>query len=204
MSSPEQKSPFGADQRQALGQIVEHLRQLIEHSVSLNADTATLNDWAGQLGELAGQWAAHGGQRGLEQYNRDPGEDLNSILPTSPITGDYNPLAPPVRMRREGGRLLGEVSFGRAYEGPPDCVHGALVAAVYDQLLAVANALNGSAGPTARLDVEYLRPTPLEQPLVFSAWVERQEGRKVTVLGECHAGDQLVSRCSSLFIQFMG
>ena len=203
MNQPAEDIRLDSQQREALSDVVARLRELIEYSLTLNADADRLAGWAGSLGSLGREWAEHSGRRGLELYNADPDEDLNSILPTSPVTGQFNPLAPPVRMRRKGDEVLGEISFGKAYEGPSGSVHGAVVAAVYDQLLAVANALHGTAGPTARLDVEYLRPTPLETPLTFSCRVENQQGRKVTVVGECHAGDRLVSRCSSLFIQFI-
>lgn len=197
-------SPLDQQQRTHLFQIVEELRGLIEASVSLNADTATLADLAETLAGVRQQMQALAGNRGLEHFNPQPGDDLNAALPTSPVTGRFNPLAPPVEMSMDGEKLIGRVTCGRAYEGPPNSVHGAVVSAIYDQLLAFANVFAGCGGPTAKLEVEFLRPTPLEQPLEFHAWIERRDGRKITTLGECYAGGELVTRCNGLFIQFMG
>lgn len=201
---PTPDQPLAADQRSALLDIINELRGLIEASVSLNADRATLDALADQLRTARQRMEPLSNNRGIEPYNANPGDDFNSILPTSPVTGHFNPLAPPVEIVRDGDRMLGRVTLGRAYEGPPQSVHGAVVSAIYDQLLAFANVLSGSAGPTAQLNVSYLRPTPLLQPLEFSAWVEKRDGRKITLLGECHANGELVTRCEALFIHFVG
>lgn len=188
--------------RAAHAGLVAELRRLIEASVVLDAPVAVLEGLRAGVAELSGVATQHAHETG-KAFPRfgafEPG-DTNAVLPYSPVSGALNPLAPPVHMRVEGQRLVGEVRFGQAHEGPPRCAHGSIVALVYDQLLALANAIASAAGPTAWLTVRYLQPTPLFEELRFEAWTDRVEGGKVWSRGRCLAGERVVTEAEGLFI----
>ena len=116
------------------------------------------------------------------------------------MLGPYNPLALPIEMEWQPPRALGRARFDTPYEGPPGCVHGAVLAAAFDQVINVANILSGSAGPTASLTLDYKRPTPLGAPLEFEAWVEAVDGRKVTSRARVRVGDEVTVEARGLFI----
>jgi acyl-coenzyme A thioesterase PaaI-like protein len=118
----------------------------------------------------------------------------------SPIIGRANPIAPPVAMREEAGRVVGTVRFGSAYEGPPGCVHGGWVAAAFDELLGFAQSLTGQGGMTGTLTIRYRKPTPLHTELRLAARVDRVEGRKIFASGEIHAGELLTAEAEGIFI----
>lgn len=119
----------------------------------------------------------------------------------SPLIGRSNPLAPPVIMHADAdGTVHGRVTFGSAYEGPPGCVHGGMVAAAFDEVLGYAQIFSGRPGMTGKLEVSYRAPTPLHRELRFTARVQRREGRKVFVQSQLHAGDQLCAEATGLFI----
>lgn len=120
----------------------------------------------------------------------------------SPLIGLSNPLSPPIEMSsdEETGRVRGEVVFGSAYEGPPGCVHGGYVAAAFDEVLGYSETFSGNPGMTGTLTVIYRSPTPLHEPLVFEAWIERSEGRKVFCRGTLHAGKQLCAEADAIFV----
>jgi acyl-coenzyme A thioesterase PaaI-like protein len=118
----------------------------------------------------------------------------------SPLIGRSNPLAPPIFVREEGGRVHADVVFGSAYEGPPGSLHGGYVAAAFDEVLGYAQSLTGNPGMTGRLEVSYRSPTPLHTPLRFEAWVESVVGRKITARCTLHAGDRLCAEATGLFI----
>ncbi len=103
----------------------------------------------------------------------------------SPIIGLANPLSPPVHLDYRADRVIGSVTFGAAYEGPPGCVHGGYVAAVFDELLGATQSLSGDQGMTAHLEVDYRSPTPLGEPLQLEGWFERREGRKICTRARC-------------------
>lgn len=197
----QQDSTFSPDQRAALAQVIDALRETLEHSATLNASTETLQSLATQIQALNQAMAPYTGNKGLEHFNVQPGEDLNSLLPCSPVTGRFNPMAPPVELRSEGKVLIGEVTLGKIYEGPPGCVHGSWVTAIYDQLLAFAGVVNGTAGPTANLTVDFLKPTPLNKPLRFLAQVDSADERKIFISGHCFCEDVMITKCEGLFIQ---
>lgn len=118
----------------------------------------------------------------------------------SPVLGRANALAPPVELWLEGEELLGKVTFGAAYEGPPGCVHGGFIAAAFDEVLGSAQSLSGKPGMTGRLTIHYRSPTPLHQELRFTARLESVCGRKILTKGELWAGDVLCAEGEGLFV----
>ena len=64
------------------------------------------------------------------------------------MIGRANPLAPPIALELDDDRIVGRVTFGAAYEGPPGCVHGGYVAAAFDEVLGATQSLSGAPGMT--------------------------------------------------------
>jgi acyl-coenzyme A thioesterase PaaI-like protein len=118
----------------------------------------------------------------------------------SPMLGRANPLAPPIELRLEDGRIIGRATFGTAYEGPPGCVHGGFVAAAFDEVLGSTQSLSGAPGMTGRLTVHYRSPTPLHTELRFEGTLESVTGRKILTKGLLWAGDVLCAEAEGLFI----
>ena len=90
-----------------------------------------------------------------------PGCGPHGVLPLQSLIGRSNPVALPVRFWVEDGVVHGRATFGPLYCGAPDLVHGGVVAAVMDELLGVANVVNGRGAMTGTLTIRYLKPTPL-------------------------------------------
>ncbi|MDE0701548.1 MAG: PaaI family thioesterase [Acidimicrobiaceae bacterium] len=132
-------------------------------------------------------------------------EHPSDFFPYSPLVGLLNPISPPATMRRvaadEHFEIHGEVTFGAAFNGPPDCVHGGVIAALFDELLGSACVVNGIGGYTGTLTIVYRTPTPLGTPLQMRGWFDRSERRKVFAKGTLHAGDTLCAQAEGIFIQ---
>jgi len=195
-------------QRREILRVLAGLRRAIEASVSLCAPAEALAELADRSERLAAALESSTGERPVPRYaSRFDPADPNAMIAYSPITGWFNPLAPPVELRVEPGdppHVVGSIAFGQAYEGPPASVHGSIVASVYDQLLALAAIAAGHGGPTATLTVHFRKMTPLHVGLRFDAWVDRVDGRKAFVRGTCHAGAELLSESEGLFVRFRG
>jgi len=88
------------------------------------------------------------------------------------------------------------------WEGAVGLAHGGVISGIWDEVLAAANAVRQTGGPTGILTVRYRKPTPLYEPLRYSAWVERIEERKIFVKGECTLRDQLLTSAEGIFIRF--
>lgn len=194
--------------RGELLRVVGALRRAIDASVRLQAPRDDLAALAQRAEALAEALEARGGDRPVPRYHSrlDPA-DPNAMVAFSPVTGRYSPLAPPVELAIEPGpdpRVVGTVTFSDVYEGPPASVHGAIIAGVYDQLLAHAAIASDAPGPTATLSVRFRRLTPLNTPLRFEGWVDRIDGRKVFAKGTCHAGGELVTDAEGMFVRIGG
>jgi acyl-coenzyme A thioesterase PaaI-like protein len=107
----------------------------------------------------------------------------------NPVSGIGSPLAPPLVIRRVEGGVRAEATLGVAYEGPPSYLHGGMSALFMDQLLGTAAAAAGLWGMTARLELDYRRPVPLETPLVLRAGVSENAGRKTVLTGTIAMAD---------------
>ena len=128
------------------------------------------------------------------------------IFSTSPMIGFANPVAPPAEVwavEGEGGgrEVRGRVTFGYAYEGPPTCVHGGVIAELFDELLGMSNILAGQGAMTGTLTVRYRRPTPLLAPLQLAARHTGKEGRKVFAWGGIFSRGVLTAEAEGVFIE---
>lgn len=128
--------------------------------------------------------------------------DVMAYYDKSPIIGLATPLsAPVVTYQRGDDRVEARATFGVAHEGVPGCVHGGIVAGVFDEVLSFAQPAQGQPGVTASLTIRYLSPTPLHRELVFEAELTRTEGRKIFAKGLCRAGDTITAEAEALFIR---
>ncbi|MEM9255065.1 MAG: PaaI family thioesterase [Pseudomonadota bacterium] len=127
-------------------------------------------------------------------------DDLTHVMPYSPVSGKHNAVAPPLRLRKEGEGVRGEVVFSPTYAGPPDSVHGGVIAAVFDEVLAMANVVSGKAGFTGTLTIRYHSTTPLNTTVELFGENTRQDGRKQIARGEMRANGKLTASAEGLFI----
>lgn len=193
------------EQRAALLAVTDALRQLNEHCIFLNTDAKSLQQIAEKIGAITDEVKMLGNSRMLEYFRRDFSEDISEgLLPYSPVGGWHNAITPAIEYSVDGDAILAETVYGSAHEGPPDCVHGGIVAGVFDQVMAAVCALHKCAGPTAYMKVNYIDATPLRKKLRFSARMEKREGRKNYVAAECHCDNALVSSAEGLFIEYSG
>lgn len=194
--------------RAAMRRLAHEMREVIEHLVSTTATTRELEQAADELEVMAAHYRrlprgqTYEGFAEAANAGPEPFDDAErfAFFDHSPFIGAANPLAPPIRLRHEGRRVVGEVTFGSAYEGPPGCVHGGYVAGAFDELLGAAQSLSGVQGMTARLITNYRRPTPLHTPLVLEGRVDRIEGRKIFAIGTMHDAETLTADAEGLFI----
>ncbi len=134
-----------------------------------------------------------------------PGAHPQDYFPTSPMVGYANPVAPPVEVwavRGEDGEaeLRGRVTFGYQYEGPPTCVHGGVIAELFDELLGMSNIVTGQGAMTGTLTIRYRKPTPLLAPLELAARNTGRDGRKVFSWGGIYHQGELTAEAEGIFI----
>lgn len=211
--------------RRASWEVGDVLREIIDRLVDTRAGTEDLVAITGELEQVAERLRRFEHGRRYDSYGEAanaavpsgdrsraetaPGDDEDSAPPSghvdfSPLLGRANPLAPPMEFSIDTSgataKVCADVTFGHAYEGPPGHVHGGIVAAAFDELLGATQAMSGSPGMTAHLDVSYRAPTPLHVPLRFEATLDSVEGRKIRTSGRLFNGETLCAESSGLFI----
>ena len=139
-----------------------------------------------------------------------PGVDRGALAPgvhhdrVGPLRGLENVVAPPLvfgePVDRDGTVVVNALArCGDRYEGPPGLVHGGIVAACFDEVCAVAQRDAGIGGVTRSLEVRYRRPLRLHDALVFTAWIEHDDGRRALVRAACHVDDELHADATAEF-----
>ena len=127
---------------------------------------------------------------------------MDTFYDRGPIAGRSNPISPPASLEIDvdARRVVGEVEFGKAFEGAPGCVHGGFVAAVLDEALGMACIFAGGPAMTAELTTRYLSHTPIEVPLKIEAKLDSVDGKKVRTSGRVTSDGVTVVESTGLFI----
>lgn len=203
--------------RRASWEVGDVLREIVDRLVDTRAGVEDLNEVTAELEAVAARLRQFDHGRRYDSYGEaanasvaapaDPASETEPAPPSghvdfSPLLGRANPLAPPMELFLEddGPMVCANVTFGHAYEGPPGHVHGGLIAAAFDELLGATQALSGSPGMTAQLNISYRAPTPLHVPLRFESTLDDVVGRKIYTSGRVYNGDVLCAEASGLFI----
>ena len=132
--------------------------------------------------------------------------------------GTLNPRALGVRSYVEGEEVVCRFQPSPDHmAGPSDVVYGGIIASVIDchcVCTAIADAYRAAGRPigsaprlwavTANLDVTYLAPTPIAQPMVLRARVREVKGRKRLVECVVRSGGVECARAEVLAVEVAG
>jgi acyl-coenzyme A thioesterase PaaI-like protein len=105
------------------------------------------------------------------------------------------------------GRTEAEYAVPQRYQGYPGVVHGGIVAAMLDEVAgrAVMSEDFEHFMMTARLDIRYRKPVPVETRLQLSGWVDRRSGRTAKARGELRLPDgSLAAEAEAVLIDLPG
>jgi|SRR5690554_1425491 len=190
-------------QLQTLAIVNQSLRQLIDNLVHTDASPDALAVLNQQILALSENFSKKPAKRPIPHFNNHlASSQPNLALPYSPICGPFNPVAPPVDLSfdKEKQQLIGRLCAQRVYEGPQGLLHGGIISAIYDQILAMLSTCLDRPSFTAYLTIQYCKPTPLFEDLVFTAWVDAIEGRKAFIKGHCTLHGDILTEAEGLFI----
>lgn len=181
--------------------LADAMRSVIEQLVTSEASPEELRDAAAGLEHLAAQLATRPRRGKPTDFKATlTPDEINALFDFSPLLGLSNPIAPPLELTMDGDCIRGQVRFGAAYEGPPGCVHGGCIAAVFDELLGYTQSITQRPGITGTLTIRYRVPTPLHTQLHCEARVERISGRKIFCSGQLFCGETLCAEAEGIFL----
>ena len=205
VDSPDAVHPVLEGRKEGSAELADAVRRLIELTTATTAPEEVTRAAARELHALADVLEGHVPDPPLPKtFLHPPAEgpvDLAGRMPFDVVVGAHNPLALPLEVSLEPPKSVLRGVFTRPYEGPPGCVHGAVIAASFDVVLAAANVIAKAPGPTARLEITYRRPTLLHTPCVFEGRVEQQNGRSVRTVGRLMQNGRVTVEAAGDFVK---
>src|SRR5580700_2992701 len=74
-------------------------------------------------------------------------------------------------------RILGNFRLGAEYQGGGGFIHGGIIATVLDEVMSKVSRLSDVRTVTAELNVQYLKPVPVDEEVHVEGFEVRREGR---------------------------
>jgi acyl-coenzyme A thioesterase PaaI-like protein len=189
-------------------ELADAVRRLMALTVTAAAPPDVLRDAAARAEALADSLAGHVPEPGAEPRARfadhhdqpQGAAALAAAMPFDVVIGSCNPVALPLTLAFDPPRAIGRATFTATYEGAPGCVHGAVLAGAFDIMLTAANVIADGAGPTVSLSIRYLKPTLVEEPTVFEAWVTELTDRRTHSHGRLVQGGVVTAEADGEFV----
>lgn len=101
----------------------------------------------------------------------------------------------------DDGTVYCEVTLSAKYQGPADHVHGGIIATLLDEIMSKGNRVLGLTAMTRHMEIEYLKPVPLNAPILLKGRNVSHEGRKCWCEGEIQdAKGVVLAKSKALFI----
>jgi uncharacterized protein (TIGR00369 family) len=101
----------------------------------------------------------------------------------------------------ETQRTFSRFTLPRHLQGPPGHAHGGIIATILDEAMGKVNKFRSVVGLTRAMNIEYLKPVPLETELTVTGWEQKVEGREHTNVAEIRdAKDEVLARSTGLFV----
>jgi uncharacterized protein (TIGR00369 family) len=98
-------------------------------------------------------------------------------------------------------RCTGRFVLGPRYRGGAGFAHGGVIAILLDEVMGKISKVNEERAVTAELNVEYLKPVPVDSEIVVSGWQEDEKGRNRFRAGEIRdAQGNLLARGRGRFV----
>ena len=93
------------------------------------------------------------------------------------------------------------VSLTHLHQGPPGYIHGGIIATLMDEAMSKLNRPLNLLAMTRHMEIDYLRPAPLDTPLTLTSRHIRRDGRKLFHAAELTAPDgKVLARAKGFFV----
>lgn len=117
--------------------------------------------------------------------------------------GTENPIGLGIRFTLDDeGRCHGDFVPTENHVGYQNTVHGGIIFAALDDVMANVLYLNNRKAHTARCEVRYRRALEVGQSVRLTGWVEAEKRRMITMRGEARLADggDVVADCEARFM----
>ena len=118
------------------------------------------------------------------------------------VCGSANPYGLHVQFRLEGDLCLAEFTPDARHAGYDDVTHGGIVYSLLDDVMANGIWLRGERAYTARADIRYRQPLPIDVAVRLQGEISRRRGRLTETVGYMWRVDDgsLIAQASAQFM----
>ena len=104
-----------------------------------------------------------------------------------------NPIGLKLKPVQDGDKVTAEFTAGKFHQGWGNVIHGGILYTLLDEVTAYAMLCRGiELGVTAKSEIRFRQPAPVNQPVRASAWVTKLTKRLVEARGELSLKDGTV------------
>ena len=116
--------------------------------------------------------------------------------------GPKNPIGLRIQFSMREDQCIGEFTATENHVGYQNTVHGGIIYAALDDVMANVLYLQGIKAHTARCEIRYRRPLRVGEHISLCGWIESQKRRLISLKGEARSteGDVLVADCEASFM----
>lgn len=184
-----------------LAALTDEVRGLVLAAGTTEIDDTDLGEIAGLVSDLRARLMSRSRARMVRAPFDGPGRAKATGNPYR--LSAFNPFGVPLAIRfdEDGDGATAEFTADARHEGPRDHLHGGVSSWLMDCMLGILIQARGRRGVTAKLDVRYLRRTPLDAPLLLGSRITRVDGRKVWAEGWIESDGERTVVASGLFIE---
>lgn len=207
MTRPEGEDPVYDAARIELGAVI---RRVGHAAVGHESPLADMLEATAALGRVAESLESSPRRvRDLSNLGRTFVHEVpdGATLPTHiarPGSGPGSPVGLDMTVTRDGDRIRARFRLGPAHEGPPQRGHGGVIALAFDDALGFVLNMHRIVAYTGQLSISYRAGTPMEVPVVITAWLDRRERRKLFIESDLRIDEPdapVIATCSAIFIE---
>ena len=116
--------------------------------------------------------------------------------------GKENPIGLRIQFHFDGETCTAEFTPDGNHVGWQDTVHGGIIYAALDDVMANVLYLQGRKAHKAKCEVRYRRPLRVGETIRLRGWVDKEKTRLVVLKGQARraADDAVIADCESSFI----
>lgn len=116
--------------------------------------------------------------------------------------GKDNPIGLRIQFHWDGEDCTAEFTPDENHVGWQDTVHGGIIYAALDDVMANVLYLQGRKAHTAKCEVRYRLPLRVGETIRLRGWIDKEKTRLVVLKGEARRAtdDAVIADCESSFI----
>ncbi len=107
--------------------------------------------------------------------------------------GPQNPFGLKLVFAEEENTYISNFTGQAEHQGYDGIMHGGIVSTLLDEIMARYLYAKGMDAVTARLEIRFIKPTPIGVPLLIKGWIVRSKGRFFETKGTVELADGTVT-----------